>query len=60
MRTSIQQAMAAIREGTLPQFQQSLDEHPHLLAEHGAHMLEYAATNNRVDVLTFLIAEGST
>ncbi len=58
METPIQRTMTAIREGTLAEFQRSLDEHPDLLDGHGPSMLGYAAANDRVDVLAVLIAAG--
>jgi len=58
MVTPIQETMTAIREGTASQVRQRLVEHADLLAEHGPHMLEYAAENNRVDLLPILIAAG--
>src|SRR5687768_4207894 len=59
MSTPIQQAMKAIREGTVTEVQQILARHPKLFREHGQHMLERAAKSDRVDLLPVLVAAGA-
>jgi hypothetical protein len=58
MNTPIQRTMTAIREGTFDEFRRMLAEHPGLLDEDGPHMLEYAATNDRFDIMAFLVEAG--
>jgi hypothetical protein len=58
MATPTQNAMTAIREGTLGEFQAVLADHPNLVAESGVHMLEHAAEHDRIDVLEVLLADG--
>ncbi len=58
METPIQRTMAAIREGTFDQFRRLLAKYPGLLVERGPLMLEYAATNDRFDVMGYLVDAG--
>ena len=50
--------MAAIGDGTIDQVQKLLGKHPETLRENGPLMLNYAAQNNRVDMLELLLAAG--
>jgi Domain of unknown function (DUF4375)/Ankyrin repeats (3 copies) len=58
MQTPIQQVMAAICDGTIDQVRDLLGKHPETLQEKGRQMFNYAAENNRVDVLELLLAAG--
>jgi ankyrin repeat protein len=58
MTTPIQRVMGAIAEGTIDKLRKLLDKHPQVIDEDGPLMLNYAAQNDRIDVLELLLAAG--
>src|SRR5262245_44687663 len=58
MSTPIQRAMQAIREGDSSTFRKMLSDQPELLTEHGPTMLEHAAEENQLELMSILVDLG--